>query len=457
MSEITHQKQGSALKDLLKTSLPAVIDLAIQPVMWAYEAILIGRLGAGAAAIGGHGLAVQLIILTFTVLLTFVVGSSLIINRHLGSGNKWEANHILGQSLMLGFFISLFIAALFYFGGPQMFKIIKETEPEARSYGVQYLRTLAYFMPFIITNFIAVGIIRGSGDTHFSMLINLIVNGINLVLAPLLIFGTLILPRLEVTGAALAAGIAHTIGLIITIILLRTRRCRLFLSFTELTTPKWESIKLLFKKGLPTTIEQLVWSLGQLMISIWVARLGVIALALHQILMRIQAILSMVYHGFGLSSMTLVGKNVGAQNHRLAERTGLIAGVVMFFLALVVLLIFNTFSRGILRIFTNDQEIFSLGLTVIKIFALVQVPRALNTVLTGNLRGADELQWLMWIMIAGVLIFEISSTAGVIFLLHLGLNSVWVVSGIDEVVRFVLNYFRFKSGKWKLKTASYTP
>jgi len=451
MVDSTPPKQGSTLIELLKTSLPAVVDLSIQPLMWTYEAIWIGRLSA--AALGGHGLAVQVIILIFTVLLTFVVGSSLIINGHLGRGDSWGANHILGQSVMIGIIMSFFVAALFYFGSPHLFKIIKETEPAARIYGVQYLQTLGCFMPLIVTNFIALGIIRGSGDTHYSMSINLIMNGINLVLAPLLIFGRFGFPRLEVTGAALAAGIAHTTGLAITVFLLRTRKCRLFLSFREMTTPKWDSIKLLFQKGFPTTVEQLVWAIGQLVISIWVARLGVIALATHQILLRIQAVMSMIYQGFGLSSMAIIGKNIGAQNARLAERTGQIAGGIVFLLGLIIVLVFNSFSLAILRAFTNDPAVLAMGLVVIKIFAVLQIPKALNTVLTGNLRGADELQWLMWTMIAGVIVFEISASAAVIFIFQLALTGVWLVQCFDEGVRFVLNYLRFRNGKWKLQCA----
>ncbi|MFC1732852.1 MATE family efflux transporter [candidate division KSB1 bacterium] len=451
MNEFPQQKRGSALLELLRTSLPAAIDLSIQPLIWTYEAIWIGRLGI--AALGGHGLAVQVIIVVFTVMLTFVVGSSLIINRHLGRGNSWEANHILGQSMMLGIIMALASVALFYFGAPLFFKIIKEAEPAARVAGIQYLRTLGYFMPFIMTNFIALGIIRGVGDSHYSMMINIVLSSINLVIAPMLIFGTPPFPRLEITGAAVAAGIAHTIGLIATIILLRSRKCKLFLSMREMTTPNWKSIKLLFNRGLPTTVELLAVALGQLVVSIWVARIGVVALATHQILLRLQAVMSMIYQGFGLSSMALVGKKVGADEHLLAERTGKIAGGTVLFIVLVMVAVVTANSDLILKAFTPDPAIWELGSVVIVIFALVQIPKALNTVLTGNLRGAGELKFLMWTMLAAVLIFEITTSAVVIFVFHFALTAVWLVHGSNESIRLLCNYLRFRNGKWKLHDA----
>ena len=64
----------------------------------------------------------------------------------------------------------------------------------------------------MLTNFVALGIIRGAGETRLAMFVNLSVVLLNALLAPILIFGLLGFPRLEVRGAALAMGIAHSLG-----------------------------------------------------------------------------------------------------------------------------------------------------------------------------------------------------------------------------------------------------
>jgi len=437
----------SALKSFLKTSLPAVVDLSSQTIMWTIEAILIGKLSA--AAFGGVGMAIQVIILIFVVLLTFIVGASVIIARYLGAGQRWEANHILGQALMMGILLSLLISIFWYFGATQIFKLIRETDQVAERAGVTYLRTLAIFAPLVITNFIALGILRGAGDTHWTMLINLTINFINLVLAPLLIFGLLGLPRLEVRGAALAVGIAHSVGFLTTLYLLRSRRCALFLSFRELTTPNLESFKRLFKTGLPTTIEQLVWAFGQLVVTSYAAILGVSILAAHQVFMRIQAILSMVYLGFALGAMSLMGKHLGAQKPRLAEKTAMLAGRVVLFFALAVAGVLWVLAKPMIIVFTSDPQVVKLGATAIKVFAVTQIPKAVDGVLMGNLRGAGDLKWLMWTTIISVLLLEIGLNWAVVFLFGLSLIGLWSVHCLDETLRLAVNYWRFKGGKWK--------
>lgn len=449
------------LKQILKTSLPAVIDLSSQTIMWTIEAILIAQLGT--AIFAGVGMANQITVVILTVLITFVVGASLLVTRHLGANEPRQANHILAQALIVGMVLSIAISLLLYYGAPNLLKIIRDSDGseqvtaslsslQAEYAGIAYLKTVALFTPLILTNFIAVGIIRGAGDTHISMLVNIIINSLNLVLAPLLIFGLFSCPRLEVQGAALAVGISHSVGFLITLYILRTRKSHLFLSFRELISPNLVTFKRLFKLGIPTTIEQMVWAFGMLVVTGYAAFAGVTVLATHQIFVKIQAILSMAYLGFGLGAMTLMGKNIGAAQHVLAEKTANTASRVVLIFVICVSAGIIYFSGTLLSIFNPEDKVMEMGLICIVMFAITQIPKAMNGVIIGSLRGCGDLKWLMWTTIVGVIFFEISMNWG--FLISLNnrvyiLFALWAVQGLDEAIRFTLNFWRFRGGKWK--------
>jgi len=440
----------SPLKTVLKTSLPAVVDLSSQTIMWTIEAILIGKLSA--AAFAGVGMAIQVILVFFAVLLTFVVGASLIINRHLGAKDYYQANHIFGQAMMIGIIMAFAFGLIWYSGAIHIFKIIKEgSSSAAEEAGVTYIRTVSVFAPLLITNFIAIGIIRAVGDTKHSMMVNVLINSINLVLAPLFIFGVFGFPRMEVKGAALAVGIAHSIGFLVTFYLLRSRRLLLFLSFKELSTPNWKSFKELFDTGFPTTIEQLTQALGQLVVTSYAAGIHIIVLTTHTVFVRIQAVLSMVYMGFGLAAMSIMGKNLGASENILAERTAHIANRVMAVFVLIIVSIMIIFSKVLIQIFTTDPATVALGQRAIYIFAIAQIPKAINNVLSGNLRGAGELKWLMWLTILFVIILEVGFNWVAAFILGWGLYGLWGVQAFDDSIRVALNTWRFRGGSWKRK------
>ncbi len=442
----------SPIKTLLKTSLPAVIDLASQTLMWTIEAIFIGKLSA--AALAGHSMAIQVILVFFAVMLTFVVGASLIINRHLGAKDYYQANHIFGQAMMMGVIMAFAFALIWYFGAIHIFKFIKETGTfSAQEAGITYLRTVSYFAPLFVTQFVAIGIIRAVGDTHYSMMVNLSVNGFNLVLSPILIFGLFGFPRLEVQGAALAVGISHSLGFIATFILLRTRKCQLFLSFREMTTPNWESFKQLFKVGLPTTIEQMTWALGQLVVTSYAGSIYVTVLTTHAIFMRIQSILSMVYMGFSLAAMSMMGKNLGASDNALAEKMAKTAHWVMAIFVVFIGLVMVSFSKHMILIFTTDPATVALGQKAMIVFALAQLPKAMNNVLAGNMRGIGELQWLMWTTLIFVIVFEIGINYWVAFGLGWSIYGLWGVQFTDETIRFCMSYIRFHRGSWRVKAS----
>ncbi len=416
--------------------------------MFTVEAIFIGRIST--AAFAGQGLAIQVVIAFLTILITFIVGSSLIVARHLGAEQRREANHVFGQALMISIIISFVFAVVWYFGGVHLFKLIEEGGSiEAQRAGISYLRIVALFAPIIITNFTAVGVIRGAGDTHLSMIVNVIINGVNVIIAPLLIFGWFGFPRWEVEGAALALGISHSIGFLITLYLLRTRKSVLFLSFRELTRPNYKTFKRLLKAGIPTTVEQMVWALGLLIVSIYAARLGEKYLAAHIVFNRIQNILSMAYLGFSLAAMTLMGKNLGAEKRKLAERTAKTAGWVGFIFSVFITLAIITFSKSLLYLFTPEQSVILIGVNAMIIFAIVQVPKAVDNVIIGNLRGAGDLKWLMYMTIIGVISLEICLNWIIAFKTNLALVGLWSVHLLDESLRLVVNYWRFKGGRWK--------
>lgn len=454
-------KKKAPLFSILKTSLPAALDLASQPVMWLIEAVLVGRLSA--AALGGVGFALQIILLTITVLLTFVMGAIILINRHLGSKDRWGANHILGQTIMTGFIASVLIGLIWYFGAPVIFKIIREKEilgslSPAPTFsgidsGIQYLKIVALFAPVIITNFMAVSIIRGTGDTHISMIINVVINLANLILAPMLIYGLFGMPRLEVKGAALAVGCAHTLGFGMTLFYLRRSTSTLFISFEELTTPNLDSLRQLFKLGLPTTVEQLVWSIGQFIIMGYVALMGITELAIHNVFLRIQGVLSMFYLGFSLTAMTNVGRSLGANEHGQAEHTGSVTHRTVFVFVSCIVLLMTVFSTPLLHLFIRREDAFIADYrfnALFMVFALVQIPKAMNTVIVGSLRGAGDIQWIMWVNIVGVLLLEIGMNWVGTFIFHFGLIGIWAVQGSDEVAKSIANLARFRRGKWKL-------
>ncbi|MCK5346261.1 MAG: hypothetical protein KAR20_22780, partial [Candidatus Heimdallarchaeota archaeon] len=91
----------------------------------------------------------------------------------------------------------------------------------------------------------------------------------------------------------------------------------------------------------------------------------------------------------------------------------------------------------------------NLSKSLIPIFALIQLPKGVNIVFSGTLRGSADLNWLMWLAIVTVFIYEIFGSWFFAIYLGAGLGAFWILQGFDETTRLILNYWRFNRGQWK--------
>jgi Na+-driven multidrug efflux pump len=150
--------------------------------------------------------------------------------------------------------------------------------------------------------------------------------------------------------------------------------------------------------------------------------------------------------------MTLVGKSIGAGKISEAKKSGRMAGYLAMTSALVVAILLVVFYKYIMSIFTSDINVIQMGENVIIAFAILQIPKGLNTVYSGNLRGGADLNWLMWLAICSVLLNEIAGAYILSYLFGLMLLGLWVIQIFDESERLILNLIRFNGNKW-IKTS----
>lgn len=450
-------KKRNGFVSILKTSVPIVVDLAAQIVMWTIEITFMGRIGAntmmrlfpgtGARAVDAVtavGSIVNIILWTFTALLIFIFGASIVINRLVGEGKREEADHFLGQSLFTTLFVALGIAAVWGFFPGFIFRTVLGTTPAVTAIGVQYLRTIAFFAPFVIMNLVAIGIVRGAGDTHLSMIVSLLVNGIHLVLAFLIVFGIGPLPALGPRGSAIAAGVGHTVGCFFTYSVILRGRSLLTFQWKDFRYARRKSIFHILRTGLPITLEQLAWMSGIIVVMGYTNRLGATEASAHQIILTYQRLFSILYQAFAIGALTLVGRCYGANEHDHARQTTrsffwLVGGVVLFIAAVIFLR-----ARYFILLFTSDPEVVQLGERVLQVAAFVQIPKALSFIYSYSLRGVGENRYPMYLAFVGVLLFQIVLGFNLAFTAGLALMGVWIAAGVDEVFKVSFAASRFR-------------
>ncbi|MFH1410886.1 MAG: MATE family efflux transporter, partial [Patescibacteria group bacterium] len=206
--------KGPIIKALVGLSLPIVFANILQTAYQLIDTFWVGRLGA--VAVAAVSLSFPVIFLMISLGGGLAIAGTILVAQYKGQGNRWQVDHVSGQTLLLMLVSSAAVSVLGYLISGPVMKLIgagPEVLPEATS----YLQISFIGMVFMFGFFVFQSLMRGVGDVKTPLYIVLATVLMNLVLDPLFILGWGPVPAYGVSGAAIATvgtqGVAAVIGL----------------------------------------------------------------------------------------------------------------------------------------------------------------------------------------------------------------------------------------------------
>ena len=373
--------EGSRWNKLIVFALPLAFTGMLQQLYNAADVAVLGRFVSDlAVAAVGNNVPVIGLIISFCMGLS--LGVNVVVARALGMKNDRKASEAVRTSFLTAIvfgIIALIIGLVFSDAAMDWL----EVPAEVRDHALIYLRVYLLGMPFIaIYNFLA-AIFRSQGDTQTPLWALLAASLFNIAGN---LFAILVLDW-GIAGVALATVLANLLSAIILFVKLTQIEGPLKLEVSQLLHVDSSSLKSIVSIGLPAGIQGAVYSLSNLVIQSAINSLGPAAMAGSVAAFTIEINVYCFINAFALAATTFVSQNYGARNLDRCYRVmwvtlGLNMCVTILMTALVLV-----FSRDLLGIFTNSEEVIALGL--IRILWVV-VPQPLSVVmdtLSGCMRG----------------------------------------------------------------------
>ncbi len=440
-------------KSVVHLALPAVMEQVLVMVVGVVSTMLVGRLGKEAlSAVGIVNQTIQFILVLSVALAT---GSTVLVARLIGEGNRRDARNAMRQTVVLGAIGFTVVAILCLIFSDSILRLFfGAAEESVLIMANKYFRIAMLSLPFLLVNSIISGNMRGAGNMKTPMFIAGLVNILNLSLGLILIFGVdlpglgIHIPGYGVVGAGWAMTIARTFGGVLAIVWIR-------LGDSPLRTPILKGFKInipLLRRigniGLPATMEQLVMQGGFLLIQVVLAGQGTTTMAVMQIGNSVNSIAFIPMWGFGIAATTLIGQTLGEGRPEIARKAGWEAIKICTTVSAFMAVFLFAFARLLVGIYTTDPEVLRVGTIAIRIFSASQPFLAVVIVLSAALRGAGDIKYVMFTGLIGVWGMRLLMT--VLFHRYLGLGalSVWVAYTMDFLVRSMMYLHRFKRGKW---------
>jgi putative MATE family efflux protein len=429
-----------------RMATPIIAENLFQTLLGVVDMLMVAKLGA--AALAGVGTALQIMFLAIAALSAVSVGTTVLVARASGAGRPEEAAGVIKQSLLLGMALAVLVSVVGHQLADRAIAVIGASAEVVRT-GGDYLDVVAMTSLFLVIQLVCAGALRGVGDTRTPMVVTGLVNIINVAAAYCLIFGHFGLPALGVTGSALAASLARAVGAVALLGVLFKGGRWVQLPLSGDWRPRWRTMRRIVAIGLPSMIEQTLISAGMLMYSALAVTLGTTIYAAQRITFNAISISFLPGLGYGLAATTMTGQALGAGRPDLARRSTWIAAALAATWMGTMGLLLILFGQPVMRLFSQDPTIVSVGAAALAVLAFSQPFQALGQILSGSLRGSGDTRFPM--MVTGASIWLVRLPLGWLFAgpLHLGLPGLYLSSVADAAVRALATYLRFRQGGWQ--------
>ena len=435
------------LRDIFVIAWPAIVELALLTFASMVDLMMVGNLGPW--AITAVGLATQPRMIVISILQSLNVGSTAYIARARGAEDRPLANSYLQQAMVFNFFFSILIGVLGYVFAEDMIRAMGAPDQQTLAAGTQYIKVqYAGMLLYGVTMTISASL-RGVGNTRTTMVYNIVANVVNIIANYLLIDGHLGFPRLEVLGASIATMIGQAAATIMAVFVIFRKRNYLFLEFKRGFRVRFDMIRDILVIGIPAMIEQLCLRFSAILFNRWIAQLGTLEFAAHQVCMNIQMMSMTNGVGFAHSATTLMGQSIGRRRPEMSQAYSRSCAAISLVVSVLLAALFFTCGGAMAHWYTDDPVVLERCAELFVVVAVIQPFLALQFTVAGALRGAGDTKAVTAITFSTCVILRLILVYLAINVLHWGVVGAWWGMFGDQVMRAVLIWLRFTRGKWK--------
>ena len=435
-------------KNLISLIIPIFFELLLVTIVGNIDTIMLGYYSDEAVgAIGGitQLLNIQNVIFSFINMATAILTA-----QFLGAKDYKRVKQVISVSLVLNVLLGLILGGIYLFFWESLLQKIN-LPGELIGIGKYYFQMvggLCILQGIILS---CGAILKSHGRPTETLIINVGVNILNIIGNDFFIFGWLGMPVLGQTGVGISTVISRGIGCVAAFYMM-CKYCNFTFKKKYIKPFPFKIVKNILSIGLPTAGENLAWNVGQLMIVAMVNTMGTTIIASRTYLMLISSFTMTLSIALGQGTAIQIGHLVGAGEIKEVYHKCLKSLKIALIFAFVTTSLVFLFRKPIMSIFTTNPDILKASLKIFPLMILLEMGRVFNIVIINSLHAAGDIKFPMFMGITCV--FTVAVLFSYLFGISLGwgLAGIWLANAMDEWIRGLAMYFRWKSKKWQNKS-----
>ncbi|PFN19408.1 MATE family efflux transporter [Bacillus cereus] len=449
-SQQSEKENKPIWKSMSMFLVPLLLSNVLQSVGQLFGMVVVGRwLGVNDLA------AISAFFPLFFLLVSFVIGigsgSSILIGQAFGAKNEERLKAIVGTTLTFTFIIGVVLAIIGSIFAMDIMRLMGTPE-NIIDISVHYARILFISMPVLFLYFAYTTFMRGTGDSKTPFYFLIVSTALNMILLPVLIFGWLGAPKLDVYGAAYASVISTVITFIVMLMYLKKKNHPLQLDGTvrKYLRMDWELLKLLLRLGIPASINMILVSLSEIAVIAFVNRYGSDATAAYGVVNQVASYVQMPAVSLGITVSIFAAQSIGANQFDRLQKV-VKAGIIMnYIIGGVLISLIYLFSRDILALFLTSQNTIKIAHSLIMITLWSYLIFGHAQIISATMRASGTVLWPTVISVVSIWLVEVPVAYYLSYHTSLGIEGIWIGYPAAFIVSLILQYAYYKLS-WQKK------
>ena len=426
MRDRSNRLGEASIPRLLATfSLPAIVGMLAQAIYAVVDRVFVGH-ALGPSGIAGITVSFpfMLVILAFGMLVGF--GATAIVSIRLGQQKKEEAEAVLGNAVLLLVVVSVVLTATGLAFLDPLLRLFGASD-RVLPFGRDYLQIIVLGTVFQVGGFGLNAVIRGEGNPRVAMLTLLIGVVLNVILAPLFIFGF----GWGMRGAGLATVLSQAVSAVWVLLYFTSGKSLLRLHAGNLR-PSLSVCASILAIGSPPFLMQMAASvMNSLLNNQLCVYGGDVAISVMGVIYAVAMMVFMPIFGITQGAQPIVGYNYGARQFGRVKRTWQLAVLAATAIAVVGFLVMIFFPAQVIGLFApRDEELLAVGCRAMRLAVIVLPLVGFQIVSASYFQSVGKPKQAMLLMLSRQVLLLIPAV--LILPSFLGLDGVWLALPLSD-------------------------
>lgn len=424
-------------KLLWSMSLPAMLSMFIQAMYNIVDSIYVAQIGEHALTAVSLAFPVQNLIIAVAV--GTGVGLNSLISRRLGEKKLDQADKAASHGIIIALAAAAVFALFGFFLTKPFFQAFT-SDAEIISMGVSYTSIVTIFSFGCFVEIAIEKTLQATGNMIWPMVFQLTGAILNIIFDPIFIFGMFGMPKLGVTGAAVATVGGQIISMVLAAYVIYAKNHAVKISFKNFKI-ELPILRDIFSVGFPSIIMQSIGSVMTMGMNNILMRFSSSAVAVFGVYFKLQSFVFMPVFGLGQGALPIMGYNFGARNKTRLVHTIKLSCAISATIMTIGLLIFEFLPVQLLSLFNATEDMLSIGVPALRIIC-ISFPLAAMGISFSNFfqavgRGVNSL--FISVLRQLILLLPMAWIFAQFFTIH----QVWLAFPLAEMVAAVASVILF--------------